>query len=79
MNAARRLLLGLILVGGLAANASACPGCKEAVESQTGEGAKLKTGYFYSILFMAGMPFTLLGTGAFLVTRAVRRGALPEM
>ena len=62
----------------MASTASACPNCKEAVENQTGEGAKLKTGYYYSILFMVGMPFTLLGTGAYLVTRAVRRGGFPE-
>jgi hypothetical protein len=75
----------LVLAATLAASAlagpsaTACPNCKEAVEAQTGEGAKLKDGYFYSILFMVAMPFTLLGTGAFLVTQAVKRGSLPEM
>jgi hypothetical protein len=63
----------------LSPSAQACPSCKEAIGSQTGEGARMKDGYFYSILFMVAMPFTLLGTGAFLVTRAVRRGGLPEM
>lgn len=60
-------------------SARACPNCKEAIENQDGEGANLKTGYYYSILVMVAMPFTLLGTGAYLVTRAVRRGGLPEM
>jgi hypothetical protein len=58
---------------------SACPNCKEALANQTGEGARLKDGYYYSILFMIGMPFLMLGTGAFFVVRAVRRGALPEL
>jgi hypothetical protein len=58
---------------------SACPNCKEAIAAQPSDGARLKEGYFYSILFMVGMPFTLLGTGVFLVARAVKKGALPEM
>ncbi len=36
-------------------------------------------GYSWSILLMMSMPFTLLGTGAFFVARAVKRGAIPEM
>lgn len=76
----RILLLAALVAGGLGTPvAQACPGCKEAIESQTGEGAKLKNGYFYSILFMMAMPFTLLGTGAFLVTRSIRKGGWPEM
>ena len=64
----------------LAADASACPGCKEAVAAQApGDGPGLTEGYFWSILFMMGMPFTLFGTGAFFVTRAVRKGLLPEL
>ena len=81
MRALRRTLLILVIaVCGLSVPcAQACPGCKEAIDSQTGEGAKLKNGYYYSILFMMAMPFTLLGTGAFLVTRAIRKGGFPEM
>ena len=76
----RRSLIAVVLLGTmLGSSAQACPGCKEAIESQAGEGARMKDGYFYSILFMVAMPFTLFGTGAFLVTRAVRRGGLPEM
>ena len=59
--------------------AMGCPNCKEALASQTGEGANLKDGYFYSILLMMAMPFTLLGTGAFFVVRSVKRGSLPEL
>lgn len=60
--------------------ARACPNCKEAVANQAGgDAARLADGYSWSILVMMAMPFTLLGTGAFLVVRAVRRGALPEL
>lgn len=60
--------------------APACPNCKEAVAAQKPEEARrLKSGYFYSILLMVSMPFALVGTGAFLIARAVKRGALPEM
>ncbi len=65
-----------LVLGGVA---NACPNCKEALASQTGEGASLKDGYYYSILLMMAMPFTLLGTGAFFVVRAVKNGALPEL
>lgn len=72
-------LLALALVLILAGDASACPNCKEALAAQTGDGARLKDGYYYSILLMMAMPFGLLGMGALFVTRAIRRGALPEL
>ena len=56
----------------------ACPNCKEAVANQDGNAARLADGYSWSILLMMAMPFTLLGTGAWMVTRAVRRGHFPE-
>ena len=58
--------------------ATACPNCKEAVANQDGNASRLADGYSWSILLMMAMPFTLLGTGAFLVTRAVQRGHFPE-
>jgi hypothetical protein len=36
-------------------------------------------GYNLSILLLLGMPVTLLGTGAFLVSRAVKLGTMPEL
>ena len=79
----RDLMIPLLIVASfllLAADASACPGCKEAVAAQApGDGPGLVDGYFWSILFMMGMPFALFGTGAFFVTRAVRKGLLPEL
>jgi hypothetical protein len=77
-----RWLVPLVLVALLvllAGDASACPNCKEALANQTGDAARLKDGYFFSILLMIAMPFTLLGTGAFVVARAIRKGALPPM
>lgn len=79
----RRLALGLGAVGlglVLSGEAGACPNCKEAVANQgNGDAARLADGYSWSILLMMAMPFTLLGTGAYFVTRAVRSGALPEL
>ncbi len=71
------LVLALLLI--VVGDASACPNCKEALAVQGGDASKLKDGYFYSILLMMAMPFTLLSTGAFFVVRAVRRGALPPL
>jgi len=74
------LIVPLLAVAlGLAGDASACPNCKEAVAAQPSEVARMKNGYNLSVLFMMAMPFTLFGTGAFMVARAVKRGTLPEM
>jgi hypothetical protein len=83
MRIAKRLLsttaLALALSPALAPDATACPNCKEAVAEQPDEAGRLREGYSYSILVMLGMPFLLLGTGAFFLARAVRRGALPPL
>ena len=71
-------LASICVAFALAGSAMACPNCKEAVANQSGDAARLANGYSYSIMLMMAMPFTLLGTGAYLVTRAVKRGALPE-
>ncbi len=72
-------LMVLVLAFWMVGDASACPNCKEALASQSGDAARLQDGYTYSILFMMAMPFILFGTGAFFVFRAVRRGSLPEL
>src|SRR5262249_17458307 len=88
MRSVHRFLPALVLTSGLALGieASACPNCKEAVAAQDEVAERggqpttfMKNGYNYSVLFMMAMPFGLLGTGAFLVSRAVKRGAFPEM
>lgn len=73
------LLICLVLVTGLGAPAHACPNCKEAVASQPEEVANMASGYNWSILLMIGVPFTLFGTGAFVVRRAARLGMIPDM
>jgi heme/copper-type cytochrome/quinol oxidase subunit 2 len=52
-------LIALLLV---ATVAQACPGCKEAIAENDLEGQRVARGYFWSILFMMSMPFTILGT-----------------
>ncbi len=78
-NLSRRPWPALALILLLAGPASACPNCKEAVANQDGDAMRLANGYNHSILFMMAMPFVLLGTGAFLIARAVKSGALPEL
>lgn len=74
------LALTLIVAPAGLPTASACPNCKEAVATQRPEEARrLTNGYFYSILLMIAMPIALFSTGAVVITRAVKRGALPEM
>jgi hypothetical protein len=75
----RAALLSLTLTLGLSTAANACPNCKEAVYAQPSEIASMARGYNYSVLFMLGVPATMLGGGAFAVSRAARKGWLPEL
>jgi len=59
--------------------AMACPNCKEAVSLQGSEVANVASGYNWSVVFMLAVPFSMMGTGAFMVRRAVKWGLLPEM
>ncbi len=81
MSKVKRVALAIVVAATLLSpqTIQACPNCKEALAAQTGDGARLKDGYFYSILLMMAMPFSLLGTGAFFVVRAVRKGSFPEI
>ena len=73
-------LLVVVLVLLAAGEVSACPNCREALENQhSPEGAGLRVGYFWSILMMIGAPMSLIGTGWFVVVRAVKKGLLPEL
>jgi hypothetical protein len=71
------LALAILLVGG--PSVQACPNCKEAVSLQSGEAANQSDGYNWSVMFMLVVPFSMLGTGALAIHRAVKRGALPEL
>jgi hypothetical protein len=68
-----------IILAATAATASACPNCKEAVTLDAGEVANMSSGYNWSVVFMLAVPFSMLGTGAFMLRRAVKNGVLPEM
>ena len=76
-------VLSCVLSLGLAtfavSTARACPNCKEALSLQPEEAARMSSGFNWSVLFMLSVPASLLGTGAFAVRRAVRKGILPEM
>jgi hypothetical protein len=73
-------ILAVVLVLTCADAVLACPNCREAMANQNSpEAVGLRNGYFWSILLMISVPMSLLGTGAFMVVRAVKRGALPEM
>lgn len=56
-----------------ASEALGCPTCKDAVNTSDPEGLNLARGYFYSILLMLAMPFTLAGSFAAYVWREMRR------
>ncbi|MFM8413653.1 MAG: hypothetical protein ACKOCX_02915 [Planctomycetota bacterium] len=65
------LALALALVA--VADAFGCPNCKDAVNTSDPEGLNVARGYFYSILLMLAMPFTLAGSFAAYVWREMRR------
>ena len=68
------ILLVLLATFGLAAVASACPNCKNALADSDPAHQGMVAGYFYSILFMMSVPFVLVGTfgsyAYFIVRRA---------
>lgn len=63
----------LLLVALTAADALGCPNCKDAFASGDPAAANVARGYFYSILLMLAMPFTLAGTFGAYVWREMRR------
>lgn len=73
MKSLRRILILLLLICVLPQAAQACPGCKQALATADGEQANMVNGYFWSILFMLSMPFTLLGAFCGSMYLAVRK------
>ncbi len=57
----------------LAGVVEACPTCKEGLAAADSQGANIARGYFYSILLMLAMPFTLAGSFGLYVWREFRR------
>jgi hypothetical protein len=70
-----KAFLAVAVLGALlaAADAFGCPNCKDAVDTSDPEGLNLARGYFYSILLMLAMPFTLAGSFGCYVWREMRR------
>ena len=62
-------LLTVLVVGSIAA---ACPTCKTGLEDGAA-GGDLISGYFWSILFMMGMPFAIVGVFSGCMYREVRK------
>jgi hypothetical protein len=65
--------LTLVMVALAAADVLGCPNCKDAVNTADADGLNLARGYFYSILLMLAMPFTLAGSFGCYVWREMRR------
>ena len=72
---ARRIVMAAtVTVCVLAAcEAMACPNCKDAVNTSDPDGLNVARGYFYSILLMLAMPFTLVSSFGAYVWREMRR------
>jgi hypothetical protein len=62
-----------VLVALVAADAWGCPTCKDGVLSSDPSSANIARGYFYSILLMLAMPFTLAGCFGLYVWREYQR------
>tara|TARA_Y100001934_G_scaffold281576_1_gene391754 strand:- start:1175 stop:1522 length:348 start_codon:yes stop_codon:yes gene_type:complete len=65
------LLVGVQIV-------DACPGCKDALSENDPQHARMVRGYFWSILFMMAMPFTIAGTFGTFFYLEVRRKRLAQ-
>jgi hypothetical protein len=72
--ALRRLVLPVALLAFVVCGeALGCPNCKDAVDTSDPDGLNVARGYFYSILLMLAMPFTLVGSFGAYVWREMRR------
>jgi hypothetical protein len=70
---AAAIALAVLVLSCVAAEAFGCPNCKDAVNTSDPEGLNVARGYFYSILLMLAMPFTLAGSFGAYVWREMRR------
>lgn len=67
------LAASLLLVCLTTAEAFGCPNCKDGFSSSDPDSVNIARGYFYSILLMLAMPFTLAGTFGAYVWREMRK------
>ena len=72
---ARSVLIAaaILMVLLIASVAAACPNCKDGLAQNDPQGKAMAAGYYYSILFMMGMPFAILGTFGGLAYLSIRR------
>ena len=79
--------LGLLFALGEAALVSACPMCKETVDQAGMDGTTgaatggnpLGAGFAWSIYLMLAVPYLMIGVGAFVVWRGIRRVQAPRL
>ncbi len=72
----RRLLIPVIALAAVmlvCTVASACTGCKDAMEQQDPTHGGMAKGYYYSILFMMATPYLLIGGFCGVMYYKVRR------
>jgi hypothetical protein len=69
-------VLALVLL--VVSVAAACPNCKEGLAQNDPHGQSIAAGYYYSILFMMAMPFTILGTFGSLAYLSIRRARMQQ-
>src|SRR5215467_4166052 len=67
------LILAVAAIFVSAHKVSACPTCKDAVAANDPEHEHMVKGYFYSILFMMGMPYLLLSSFGLYMYLEVRK------
>jgi uncharacterized membrane protein len=67
------LIVALAAVLLAAHMASACPTCKDGMDANDPEHAGMVQGYFYSILFMMAMPYTVFSAFALYMYREVKK------
>jgi hypothetical protein len=67
------IAVAVFLVCLSAAEALGCPNCKDGFASSDPDAVNIARGYFYSILLMLAMPFTLAGTFGAYVWREMRK------
>ncbi len=73
-----RIAAAVLLLSALSRPALACPNCKDSFAEQGASGKNLARGFYWSILFMMGTPFAILGGFSgymYLEVRKARRRA----
>lgn len=80
-----RSFLTLALLA-LAGTAQACPNCKDGLahydsaNGRAGYSANgLQQGFSYSVMFMLGVPISMVGAGGYMVRKLAKQGRLPEL